>query len=188
MSFYDLWEEYRKWLLSRCRFYDLNYEHLTTFLHNRRFIYSIHMDQNREMDGTILRDYFLNEKGYFNQEDPEIVRFLDEYCSVLEMLVSLAIRMDNDWIGNPLDPTPDRCFVIFLENLGIFEDDVSFKRRKTRIASAVDKWLSREFTFDGYGSIFPLRINEFDEDQREQEIWNQMMAYIKENPHLWEKS
>lgn len=188
MSFDGVWEEYRKWLLSRCRFYDLNYERLTTFLHNRKFTYSIYMDQNREMDGTIQRDYFLSEKGYFNQDDPEIVRFLNNPCSVLEMLVGLAIRMDNDWVGNPLDPTPDRCFVIFLDNLGIFENDMAFDKRRKRIESAVNKWLNRSFTFNGYGSIFPLKQNEFDEDQRSQEIWHQMMAYIKENPELWEES
>lgn len=137
------------------------------------------MDECREKDGVFLREYFCEEKGYFDRSSYEMSRFFDEYCSVLEMLVALSIRMDREWVGDPSNPTPDMIFVELLENLGIFIDDKDFKKKTCEIR--VKRWLDRKFDYNGKGSIFPLKINRYREDQRGVEIWRQMTAYISEN-------
>lgn len=81
----------------------LSYQKLLRFLHNVDFNYTIEMDGNREEDGIDLRYRFGYENSY---ENAMISSYLDNSpCSVLEMMIALAIRceehiMDDPDIGN----------------------------------------------------------------------------------------
>ena len=72
-------------------------------LHRIEFTYSIPMDGNRAEDGVDLRYRFGYENGYSSSM---ISTYLDNrMCSVLEMMIALAIRceehiMDDPDVGN----------------------------------------------------------------------------------------
>lgn len=81
----------------------LSYRRLLKVLHKIEFTYSIPMDGNRAEDGIDLRYRFGYENGYSSSM---ISAYLDnKTCSVLEMMIALAIRceehiMDDPDVGN----------------------------------------------------------------------------------------
>ena len=165
------WIDYGEWLVEQVHFKRRNYERLMETLHESPFIVFIDRDQSRAEDGLYMRNRYYSEKNlprdYFD----------DEPCSVLEMLVAFAIRIDNEWIGDPSEEHPEIIFWEMLCNLGLDEyyDKVFDCFEVDRI---LENWLHRDFNFDGNGSIFPLNEPEF--DQREIEIWSQMNQYLME--------
>lgn len=167
----DLWSDYKDWLLWRVHFSRPKYGNLMNFLHNTDFRWSVPHDENRAADGTMYRDEFFEScsvnKGDFNRP-----------CSVLEMLVGLSIRIDNEYIGDPAEEKPDIIFWEMIENLELDRYNNSHWDSES-VDEIITGWLDREFSSDGEGSIFPIK-DPF-RDQRDIEIWSQMNDYIEEN-------
>ena len=165
----DIWDSYEDWLLDRVGFDRNGYNLLMNELHNSPFEWLIERDKSRETDGLFLRDEFFSDshmRGEFHKD-----------CGVLEMLISLAIRFDNEY-GDPGDERPDIIFWEMIENLGL--DRFTDKRfNKKGIYKILGRWLKREFEYNGDGSIFPLKNPS--RDQRDCEIWSQMNEYVREN-------
>lgn len=144
-------------------------------LHNIEYRYSINRDENREADGRDLRYEYAALEDLTVEERGE---FMDHWVSVFEVLLALAIRINDDYIGDPSDEHPEDFFLEMFENLGL--DEIKNDRYAEDITeSIVNKWLDREFDKDGFGSPFPL--NRGIKDQRDVELWDQAMAYINEN-------
>lgn len=156
------WDEYRYWLLDYVGFKKKNYEHLMAILHDTDYIWVMDRDENRSDDGLSLRDHY---GLYFNYP-----------CSVLEMLVALSIRINNDYIGDPGDLHPEIIFWEMICNLNLnrFDDDHMDSDLVSRI---LDNWMNRRFSITGSGSIFPQGSTS-SRDQRKTEIWAQMLEYI----------
>lgn len=166
------WRDYTKWLLNRVGFVGSGYDRLLNYLNTYPFHAVLPRDECRIDDGVMLRDEYCSERGV------PIYLFDSEECTVLEILVSLSILMDSEWIGEPGDPNPCGIFWEMLQNLELNR----FTNSRFDI-SLVDeilrKWINREFEKDGKGSIFPI-YNPI-RDQRKAEIWQQMQEYINEN-------
>lgn len=167
----DQWVDYCDWLSGKID-YDPECSFLIDFLHETPFTWTIEMDQNRADDGLYLR------KIYYEERDLEGIFMFGRDVSVLEVLVSLAIRMDNEYIGDPGDPHPEYIFWEFLENLGL-DVYVNSKFSCEKCEKIVGVWLKRRFDSKGKGSIFPIIKPK--RDQRKIEIWSQMQEYIREN-------
>ena len=134
-------------------------------------------DDNRAEDGLQLRNQFADEQDYDLPDDA-----LSGPCTVLEMLIALATRMDFILF----DPAKNRripmWFWLFINNLKLQkyvnnEEDATRKKKFNWIV--LNKFAKREYQADGRGGLFPL--NSPDSDQRNVEIWYQMMDYIGEN-------
>lgn len=171
------WFNYENWLVERIGFEEnREYRKLIGTLHSIPFLSRISRDRNREDDGLMLREEFCSEMGLSGDE---VDQFTNERpCSVLEMLIALAIRVDNEWIGDPGEAHPEEFFWEMLVNLGL----AKYHNRHFHeflVENIVLKWLDREFEPDGKGSIFPLKHPH--RDQRNIEIWSQMLAYVNEN-------
>lgn len=165
------WDRYGEWLLERVGFDRPNYDILMTELHNNPFEFFVDHDDNRAEDGISLRDEFGADLGFRHIE-------FDKPCSVLEMLVALAIRIEDEYIGDPEDEHPEIIFWEMVCNLGL--DRCSDKRfNKGYVNSVLKKWIRRDFNKSGHGSIFPLRKPT--RDQTRIEIWSQMNEYLSEN-------
>lgn len=134
-------------------------------LHNMEFIWILDHDRRRALDGLTLRSKYPRFKE-FDQVDH------DRPCSVLEMLAALAIRMDKEWIGNARINKAYIPFKDMIQNLNLNEKN---------FYQNVNDWMYRRFGRNGEGSIFPLKRPIPGEDQRDIEIWNQMIRYINEN-------
>lgn len=139
----------------------------------------IDTDINRIDDAIDLRKDFIREN--LSRED---ICIIDEFncqpCSLLEMMISLAYRME-DVMG--MDKFPD-WFWIMIDNLGM-DEFVDSDLKKIPLVRAMDKidrkvsnLLNREYCKDGTGGLFPLKNP--DCDQRKVEIWYQMSAYLIE--------
>lgn len=175
----ELWEDYLQYLIWRCGLQEFRgWGGLFGFLHNIEFIYILDRDGNRYDDGIRLRDdYEIPEEfadGYNNYDDL-INEFMDKPCSVFEMLIALSIRVDDEFIGDPKEEHPEEFFMIMLRNLRLDK----FRNCSRECGDIISVWLDRRFDRDGRGSPFPLKrpIG----NQRDVEIWDQMMAYINEN-------
>lgn len=148
--------------------YDMDFDEKTTIL--------IDQDHNRIADAMRLREDFISEQ--LAREDRDLVYiFRDRPCSVLEILVALAYRME-DVMGLHRFPI---WFWELLSNLGLEEfNNSNFNIKNVRkIDRIINKWLDHNYDYDGTGGLFPLK--DPPKDQRKEEIWYQMSAYLIEN-------
>lgn len=73
-------------------------------LHAMEFVYHVEYDENRASDGTILRWYYVDDGG-----DDRILQW-GEPCTVLEMLIGLAIKMESIMEEPDIDTSVARWF------------------------------------------------------------------------------
>lgn len=151
-------------------------------LHNIKFTYLLDRDENREADGIDLRNDFEIPQKY-NVEIDEA--FYAHWCSVLEMLIGLGIRVDNEYIGDPSEPHPEEFIMEMLENLELDDyynfvfESANYASEEAKVRKIVKRWLDRRF--DCCGNMSPFPVNSDKRDQRELEIWDQMNSYVYEN-------
>lgn len=140
---------------------------LLTMLHTMEFKYFVEYDENRASDGVNLRWYYVDDGG-----DDEILRW-KEPCTVLEMLIALAMHMDKIVGDRELDIV--HWFWLMLDNLDLaWMEDVKYD--KTYVYGRVAMFLDREYEPDGNGNI--IYIPDSPDDLRDVEIWNQMCWYL----------
>ena len=151
------------------RYQKKNYTRLFNILHSIPFKYEHPMDENRQSDGEDLRYRFAYE---CDLKDAEVAYYIDNTgCSVLEMLVAMAIRMDDMmydedpglWFWGMMDSLElSQC-----DNEAIEEDFFS----EDYILETVEKFMDRDFDPNtGIGSPFALEDNH-GEDLRKVEFW-----------------
>lgn len=168
--------EYFDWLVSMIAIDPPEYfcyNNLMNFLYQEDFTWTMHRDANRAQDGTDLRDLFSYETGIIDWHNA-----LGGPCTVLEMLVGLAHRIDNEVMYDY--ELGDRTNVWFWEMIGNIDldelDDNHFRQDKAE--KLLNNWLYRQFDSNGNGSIFPLKSTQ--NDQRMTEIWLQAQEYFVE--------
>lgn len=151
-----------------------SYRQLLSLLHNVDFRYSIAMDDNRAADGVDLRYRF----GYeCNHEDAKIAAYLDNRpCSVLEMMVALAMRCEENIMNDPdVGDRIGQWFWTMIVNLGLgsMRDEEFDKDYTTEV---IFRFLDRKYKRNGSGGLFMLEHSE--RDMRQVEIWHQMCWYL----------
>ena len=175
---HDLSKLYLTWLCDKvtddCKYEGHSYRKLFEFLMSMDFYYSLPMDSNRAEDGIDLRYRFGRETG---REDVEIANLLDIYpCSVMEMLVALAIRCEEQLMGDPY--VGDRTYIWFwdmMRNLGLDRlYDAVFSEEEAR--AIIFKWMNHQYGPDGEGGLF--RIANPKRDLRGVEIWYQLNWHL----------
>ena len=150
------------------------YQKLLSYLHDRDFVYSIELDGNRAEDGIDLRYRFAYEYDY---DDSLIDNCLgDKPCSVLEMMIALAIRCEEHIMDDPdIGDRTVQWFWNMIDNLGLDSmSDSCFNRPCTEVI--VDRFLNREYDDDGKGGLFT--VERCAHDLRTVEIWYQMCWYL----------
>lgn len=150
-----------------------SYRKLLMKLHDTEFIYTIGMDGNRAADGINLRYRFGRECGYI---DPMIAAYLDtRNCSVLEMMVALAIRCEGIMGDLDIGDQTAKWFWIMIDNLGLRDsNDGRFNRKY--VDETIDIFLNRGYKRNGEGGLFC--IDHCPRDLRSVEIWYQMCWYM----------
>lgn len=152
------------------------YSTLLTSLWNTPFMYTLPLDENRETDGINMRYLFGNVHGY----PEEVIRYEidDRPCSVLEMMVALACRSEEQIMQDPLDGNrTSYWFMEMIETLKLSQmtndkfDYVYFERCMTT-------FLNRLYLPNGYGGLF--KVDNPRRDMRDTEIWYQCMWHLEE--------
>jgi hypothetical protein len=126
------------------------------------------MDRNRAIDGICLREKY----GCSNS-------LLNEPCSVLEMLIALAARMENQIMSSfDAGDRTGQWFWTMINNLELNKlDDDHFNAELADYY--IDRFLYREYEFDGSGGgLFVL--DRPPQDLRDVEIWIQANWYLGE--------
>lgn len=142
-------------------------------LHEIEFYSLVPNDDNREADGTHLRNMFIEEEGQHASS------FMPRGgCTVLEMLIGLAFRLEFELLGGQYEQPPSYWFWVLIGNLGLSRcTDDRFRREDVR--NIVQILLDRQYSTNGRGGLFPLKVSQ--RDQRRVEIWYQMSAWVIEN-------
>ena len=176
----DINSDYFEWLCSLVKdskpLKNVSYKKLLWCLHSTEFVYFVPMDANRYEDGINLRYRFGDEN---NVEDPVIASCLDiNPCSILEMMVALALRCEEHIMVNPEKGLMSgRWFWMFVKNLGL--DDMHDARfDEDQADSVIQRFLNRDYSHDGEGGLIYIPNCQY--DLRDMEIWYQMMRYLSE--------
>ena len=150
---------------------EVSFRRLFTTLHGIEFRYSILLDKNRAADGIDLRHRFLFRNGYPEVDDS----FLDDPCSVLEMMVALSLRCEESIMGDPdKGDRTSQWFWGMIKSLGLgsMMDDL-YDHEK--VISTIERFLDREYAPNGKGGLFTIK--NCDKDLRDVEIWYQLCWY-----------
>ena len=176
----DIRQEYFDWIYNAVCGYNkysrLSYRKLLNLLHNIEYTWALKMDSNRAYDGIELRYRFGYENGY---KSDFIDKYLDDGpCSVLEMMVALSFRveeqiMDDSKYGN----RTGQWFWNMIVSLGLGGMSNSHFNEK-QACHIVYSFLDRNYEPNGKGGLFTLENCTY--DLRDVEIWTQCMWYLNE--------
>ena len=185
-------KDYFEWLCNIVGGYSTHY-FLLKRLFAREFYYIVDRDGNRAYDGTKLRSVFNKQLGYLDWavqivNGVQVDANLDTCCTVLEMLVGLALRCELDIMNDP--EKGDRTKLWFwsmLDNLDISKYDDSSWDQEARddVDHKIDIFVERRYKRNGVGGLFPLSGKRI-RDQRKVDIWYQLNYWLNENYSLEE--
>lgn len=180
MSREELREEYFAWLcdwvaddkhLSR----HTTYNKMFSYLFDKPFVYTIAMDGNRAEDGINLRYRFGRENGI---PDALVATYLDDRdCSMLEMMVALSIRCEDQIMENPdVGNRVGQWFWDMIVSLDINMPDSRFDYRAAE--ECMEVFTNHSYAKNGRGGLFT--ITDPTRDMRKTDIWYQMNFYLDE--------
>lgn len=159
---------------------ELCYQKLLWKLYSTAFYYELDYDSNRAIDGLDLRKKFILHVSH----DDVFLRQFDNWpCSVLEMLIALAYRAEDDFI---YDPRPgDNAVELFwriIHNLGLSDYDDNYYY-ENRVNDILNNFMHHKYDADGrHGGAFPCPG--VVRDMRKTDLWWQIGAYFQQNYSL----
>lgn len=157
-----------------------SYRNLLRHLHDTEFTYIIRKDGNRAEDGVDLRYRFIRtiERLYYGATDDDLLDCLEGPCSILEMMVALAIRIEQSIMDDPdLGDRTGQWFWDMIVSLGL--GSVTDNEYDEEYVNAVlDRFLDRDYESNGKGGLFTVR--HANSDLRDVEIWYQANWYLDE--------
>lgn len=175
MTDHDLYYAWLVDLIDDGRGWSDDYSRVLHELFHTIFTFTVHRDRNRAAEGTDLRYIYAEEIG----ADPDFwTDFLPVECTVLEMMVALARKWDNELMfdvdnGHRLH----EWFFIMLKNCGLDrypnrlydEDSVHY---------IIERFLNRGYERDGRGGLFRTKDQRI--DMRETELWYQLNYFVSD--------
>lgn len=176
MTQYDILNHYFEWLCnSVCGDRILggpSYRKLLMHLHSTQFYYSIPKDEDRYNAGVDLRWRFICANNY----SVEALGELEGPCSVLEMMIALAIYCEEHIMDDPsYGDRTGQWFWGMVTNLGLGASyDGNFDR--SYVEEVITRFLDRKYEPDGKGGLF--RIRNCKDDLRRVEIFHQLCWYL----------
>lgn len=168
-------DEYFEWL---CKMIDsrrfskhVSYRKLLMHLHDIEFTWFVPHDDNRADDGIQLRRRYA-----LDQNDLSLSRYILGPCSVLEMMVALAIRCEETIMDDAsMGDRTGQWFWGMIHSLGLSSmTDSKFDR--DFVDEVIGRFLNREYEPDGRGGLFTVR--HCAHDLRTVEIWCQLSWYL----------
>ena len=169
-------DEYFDWLYELAMDGNEDYRCLCAYLHGTEFTYMLPMDDNRYEDGISLRYRFGYECDIPNYR---IANELDRGpCSVFEMMVALALRMEEDIMGKRDSNRTHEWFgdmLISLDLMGM--TDYQFDEEE--VERKINIFLERKYQRNGAGGLFTIADAPVSNLQNV-EIWYQAMWFLND--------
>lgn len=167
-------DAYYRWLIDLLDddYLRTSYQKLLRHLFDTVYYWEINYDGNRASDGLNLRKYFGREIGYDDFSLPQ-------GCSVLEMMIALARRTEDDIMHDPkLGNRTSYWFWMMLENLDLDRfDDYDYNAEEVDYILQI--FMHHAYSPDGNGGLFPCYGIET--DMRKTDLWWQLNQYLVEN-------
>lgn len=152
-----------------------SFDELLSLLHRIEFTYLIPMDQNRAEDGISLRyRYAITTDCPYSVG--EVLNTINGPCSVLEMMIALSIRCEEDIMDDP--GYGDRIkqwfwgMIVNLELGGLHDDNFD----QEYVEQIILRLLNRDYEPNGEGGLFTVKRPP--RDLRDVEIWVQLLWYL----------
>lgn len=175
MTEHDIRREYFEWLYEMVcvgRYSKENsYRKLLGHLHKIEFTYTIPKDENRAEDGVELRYRF----AYFHKCPAAAETILTGPCSVLEMMIALAIRCEDIMDDPGLGDRTGQWFWRMVVNLGL-GGMYDSRYDEESVDEIIDIFIKRKYEKDGRGGLF--RVKDCKIDIRKFEIWVQTLWFL----------
>lgn len=170
----EMQNDYFEWMCSLIASKEHD-KRLLMHLHDVAFAYIIPMDSNRAEDGIELRYRFGRENGY---DERIVAAYLDDRdCSVLEMMIAVALRCEDAMYDPDTGDQTARWFWDMIDSLGL-TNMTGERYNKQYVDAAIDILLNREYRRNGEGGLFT--VENCDVDMRSIEIWYQMSKYLND--------
>lgn len=188
----DLVDVYYDWLVEKIEIFDseggslsFNYSWTLRRLFNTEFQIRtcripLHetgsYDIDRANDGLYLREKFA--------ESCEVASdfwcgLISSGCSILEMMIALAIRMESNYLFDPsIGDRTAQWFWNMFESLGLMDYD-NDNYSEDSVSEILNIFLNREYYSDGKGGLFTFQFSNF--MPKHFDIWTQMTRWIGEN-------
>lgn len=142
----------------------LNDSQLYRYLLEVDYIWTIPLDKNRAQDGIDLRCWWANSIK-LTKEQYEVI-FNSKACSMLEMLLAFAIRIENDFMATAEGNNTSKWFYQMLISLGMSDDITNFDRG--RVDHALLMFFNHQISLFQVPNV----------DISKMELWNQMNYWI----------
>lgn len=152
-------------------FIEGNFQRLLWKLYTTDFYYELDYDKNRAADGLYLRKTYGQKLGICIPDRP---------CSVLEMMIALAKKAEDDIMHDPdYGDRTGRWFWVMMENLGLdMCDDMNYN--EGYVDRVLDTFMHHRYAPNGgAGGMFSIR--KCCRDLRKTDLWWQLNAYFEEN-------
>ena len=171
----EIEDGYVAWLKNQAMGQDRSYDELLNFLYEKTYFFTLRMDENRAEDGIELRYIYEMENGIDDESGLDPGRD----CSMLEMMVGLARRCENQiMVDMEEGAQPERWFRVMLTNLGLIsQTNDNFDEGKADYIT--DRFLAHQYSYHGDGSLFSVCNPRH--DMRTTDLWYQAMWYLTEN-------
>lgn len=156
------------------------YTSLMLYLFDTVFYWSIPQDENRHDDGINLREVFFDEyceAGNCLSVDEKELIFNPKNCSVLEMMVALAIRSESIMYDPDAGNHTGVWFWAMITSMNL-QDMTDSNFNETYVRECVRMMLDREYYPNGEGGLFTIWNCKY--DLRDVEIWYQMCWYLND--------
>lgn len=182
----NLSELYLVWLINLINadnYKGKSYIKLCSLLNKIPFEPVMKLDKNRSSDvQSLLREtYIQSQSDWYRLSNDEIMELPAWPVSFLELIISLAMRIDLDFMReiNGIDNTRI-YFWVLVRNLGFlsFDDDNWNEDSIISVVNRLNIVQERKYDFNGNGGLFPLENAEM--DQRNVQIWNQLCQFVSQ--------
>ena len=164
--------DYLKWLKTAVRAEEyLKDAWVLDFLFQIPYHWSIELDENLAYWGLKLREIYAEWST-----DQAVLGYLDGMCSVLEMLIALANRLEQEIMHEP--DLGDRAYIWFWTMVNKLRlDDAANVEQANDI---VQNLLNRTYHPNGEGSVCGVLLRH-PADLRTVDFWYQMSFWAEEN-------
>ncbi len=168
----DMYNDYFQWIVDTIDGYE--YRDVLKILYETEFYPILPEDENRLIDGQDLI-YRFGDECHIPKHILDIK--LGGHCSILEMMVGLAIRIE-ETIMEDIDfgNRTSMWFWIMVKSLGLY-DMKDGKVDKPLVEGILDRFLNRGYKSNGEGGLFT--VNDTSKDLRDVEIWYQMCMFFE---------
>lgn len=165
--------DYFDWLIQKINKHNEPYFAIYYQLYDTDFIVMNENDNSRYEDGLYLRKVYDYEKN----NCINLYTCLNKKCSILEMMVALAKRMEDLLYDYTVGDQTDVWFNEMLRSLGIdsYTDDDYYD--EYIVEKALDDMMNYHINRNGDGGLFTVPYSNV--DMRDLSIWYQMQVYCQ---------